>query len=250
MFAPCLLRAQEAGQAGLWLTLFERPAKQFTDDPSADMPVPTPYGRIGLTSLSSFLFQRWDGQMIFRGSKPTRSESQILAARRQKFQVSYLYGPTKPELAKTQKDEFLPLYNITSEDSVIFIEKAHFEEEENAERLRQLNMRRKNDRKELATFEDNPLFVLEKQGEKVDIWQIISTHKGFRLAESIVITDAGNTLKFYNGRPPSTDEKDDWTIKVAYSGFMSDRLGYIEANDAEIGWQLRQSNEAPIVGVS
>ena len=248
MFAPCLLHAQEADQAGLYLTLFERPAEQLTDEPSADKPVPTPYGRIGLTSPSSFFFQLWDGQVIFRGSKPIWSEHQTVSPKRQEFLVTYLYGPAKPELVKTQTDEFHPLYQIIREDSVISIEKAHFEE--SAERVRQLNTRRKNDRKELATYEDNPLFVLEKQGDKVDVWQIISTHKGFRLAESIVITHAGNTLKFYNGRPPLTGEKDDWTIKVTHSGFMSDRLAYIEANDAEMGWRLRQSNEAPVVGVS
>ncbi len=159
-----------------------------------------------------------------------------------------LYGPARQEGVRNQTDWVHPLYRVMREGDVIYVEKAYFEER--AERIRQLNLKKKKDRRELATFENNPLFVLEREGDRVEVWQITSTPNGFRLTESIVIADAGNTLKFYNGRPPLVGEKDDWTIKVTHSGFMDDRLGYIEANDAEAGWRLRQSNEAPVVGVS
>ena len=140
------------------------------------------------------------------------------------------------------------LYSVVREDSVIYIEKVYFEE--SAKRLRQLNTKKKTDRNELRIYEDNPLYVLEQEGAKVDVWEIVSTPKGVRLSESLVITDAGNTLKFYNGRPPSGGDADDWTIKVTHSGFVNDRLSHIETKDSKMGWLLRQKAEAPVVGVS
>ena len=246
--APPSLHAQEADRVSLWLTLFERPATP-SDDASAQKPVPVPYGRIGLTSPNGFFFQTWNGQVLFRGHKPPWLERQSAGANRKaRFSTTILYGPARQEGVRNQTDWVHPLYRVMREGDVIYVEKAYFEER--AERIRQLNLKKKKDRKELATFENNPLFVLEREGDRVEVWQISSMPNGFRLTESIVIADAGNTLKFYNGRPPLVGEEDDWTIKVTHSGFMSDRLGYIEANDAETGWQLRQSNEAPVVGVS
>lgn len=246
--APPSLHAQEADRVSRWLTLFERPATP-SDDASAQKPVPVPYGRIGLTSPNGFFFQTWNGQVLFRGHKPPWLDRQSAGANRKaRFSTTILYGPARQEGVRNQTDWVHPLYRVMREGDVIYVEKAYFEER--AERIRQLNLKKKKDRKELATFENNPLFVLEREGDRVEVWQISSMPNGFRLTESIVIADAGNTLKFYNGRPPLVGEEDDWTIKVTHSGFMSDRLGYIEANDAETGWQLRQSNEAPVVGVS
>jgi hypothetical protein len=246
--APPSLHAQEADRVSLWLTLFERPATP-SDDASAQKPVPVPYGRIGFITLDGFFFQTWNGQVLFRGHKPPWLDRQSAGANRKaRFSTTILYGPARQEGVRNQTDWVHPLYRVMREGDVIYVEKAYFEER--AERIRQLNLKKKKDRKELATFENNPLFVLEREGDRVEVWQITSMPNGFRLTESIVIADAGNTLKFYNGRPPLVGEEDDWTIKVTHSGFMSDRLGYIEANDAETGWQLRQSNEAPVVGVS
>ncbi len=246
--APPSLHAQEADRVSLWLTLFERPATP-SDDASAQKPVPVPYGRIGFITLDGFFFQTWNGQVLFRGHKPPWLDRQSAGANRKaRFSTTILYGPARREGVRNQTDWVHPLYRVMREGDVIYVEKAYFEER--AERIRQLNLKKKKDRKELATFENNPLFVLEREGDRVEVWQITSMPNGFRLTESIVIADAGNTLKFYNGRPPLVGEEDDWTIKVTHSGFMSDRLGYIEANDAETGWQLRQSNEAPVVGVS
>ena len=246
--APPSLHAQEADRVSLWLTLFERPATP-SDDASAQKPVPVPYGRIGFITLDGFFFQTWNGQVLFRGHKPPWLDRQSAGANRKaRFSTTILYGPARREGVRNQTDWVHPLYRVMREGDVIYVEKAYFEER--AERIRQLNLKKKKDRKELATFENNPLFVLEREGDRVEVWQITSTPNGFRLTESIVIADAGNTLKFYNGRPPLVGEEDDWTIKVTHSGFMSNRLGYIEANDAETGWQLRQSNEAPVVGVS
>ena len=246
--APPSLHAQEADRVSLWLTLFERPATH-SDDASAQKPVPVPYGRIGFITLDGFFFQTWNGQVLFRGHKPPWLDRQSAGANRKaRFSTTILYGPARQEGVRNQTDWVHPLYRVMREGDVIYVEKAYFEER--AERIRQLNLRKKKDRKELATFENNPLFVLEREGDRVEVWQITSMPNGFRLTESIVIADAGNTLKFYNGRPPLVGEEDDWTIKVTHSGFMSDRLGYIEANDAETGWQLRQSNEASVVGVS
>ena len=247
--APPSLQAQEADRVSLWLTLFERPAGTPSDDSSAQKPVPVPYGRIGFITLDGFFFQTWNGQVLFRGYKPPWLDRQSAGAnRKESFSTTTLYGPARQEVVSNQTDWVYPLYRVMREGDVIYVEKAYFEER--AERIRQLNLKKKKDRKELATFEDNPLFVLEREGDRVEVWQISSTPNGFRLTESIVILDAGNTLKFYNGRPPLVGEEDDWTIKVTHSGFTSDRLEYIESNDAKTGWQLRQRNEAAIVGVS
>ena len=248
--APPSLHAQEADRVSLWLTLFERPATP-SDDASAQKLVPVPYGRIGLISPNGFFFQTWNGQVLFRGYKPPWLDRQSAGANRKaRFSTTILYGPTtaRHEGIINSADWVHPLYRVMREGDVIYVEKAYFEER--AERISQLNLKKKKDRKELATFENKPLFVLEREGDRVEVWQITSTPNGFRLTESIVILDAGNTLKFYNGRPPLVGEEDDWTIKVTHSGFTSDRLGHIESNDAETGWQLRQRNEAAIVGVS
>ena len=246
--APPSLHAQEADRVSLWLTLFERPATP-SDDALAQKPALVPYGRIGFITLDGFFFQTWNGQVLFRGYKTPWLDRQSAGAnRKERFSTTTLYGPTRQGVVSNQTDWVYPLYRVMREGDVIYVEKAYFEER--AERIRQLNLKKKKDRRELATFENNPLFVLEREGDRVEVWQITSTPNGFRLTESIVIADAGNTLKFYNGRPPLVGEKDDWTIKVTHSGFMDDRLGYIEANDAEAGWRLRQSNEAPVVGVS
>ena len=248
---PPSLNAQEADRVSLWLTLFERPASP-SDDASAQKPVPVPYGRIGLTSPNGFFFQTWNGQVLLRGYKPPWLDRQSAgASRKARFPTTILYGPATARhegMVINSADWVHPLYRVMREGDVIYVEKAYFEER--AERIRQLNLKKKKDRKELATFENNPLFVLEREGNKVEVWQITYMPNGFRLTESIVIADAGNTLKFYNGRLPLVGEEDDWTIKVTHSGFMGDRLGNIEAKDAEMGWRLRQSNEAPVVGVS
>ena len=248
-FVPLSLDAQEYGQSDLWLTLFERAnAVVGTGDISAENGELSIYGRFGFTAYNSFFLKSRDGQVLFHGYKNTWPEGYAVTAAQPGYQLTSIYGGPESGSVRLQSNSVDLLYRVIREDSVIYIEKANFEE--SAKRLRQLNLKKKADRSELRIFEDNSLYVLDRQGDKVDIWEIISTLKGFVLLESIVITGAGNTLKFYNGRPPSIGDADDWTIKVTHSGFVNDRLSHIEAKDSEMGWLLRQKGEAPVVGVS
>ncbi len=248
-FAPLSLDAQEYGQAGLWLTIFERVnAVVGTGDTSPEIGALSIYGRFGFTAYNSFFFKSRDGQVLFHGYKNTWPEGYAKTAAKPGYQLTSISGGHESGSVRLQSNSVDLLYRVIREDSVIYIEKAYFEE--SAKRLRQLNLKKKADRNELRIFEDNPLYVLDRQGDKVDIWEVTSTLKSFVLLESIVITGAGNTLKFYNGRPPFVDDADDWTIKVTHSGFVNDRLSHIEAKDSEMGWLLRQKGEAPVVGVS
>ena len=252
-FAPPSLDARENVEAALWLTLFERLNTTVgTGDTSADVGALRIYGRVGLTDYNSFFFQSRDGQRRFFAHKRAWPEGYAKTATKGRYDITSIYDAHKSGSVALQSNSveslYELLYSVVREDSVIYIEKRYFEE--SAKRVRQLNTKKKADRSELSVYEDNALYVLEREGAKVDVWEIISTPKGFRLSESLVITDAGNTLKFYNGRPPSDGDADDWTIKVTHSGFVNDRLSHIEAKDSKMGWLLRQKAEAPVVGVS
>ena len=139
--APPSLHAQEADRVSLWLTLFERPATP-SNDASAQKPVPVPYGRIGFTSLNGFLFQTWNGQVLFRGYKlPWLDRQSAGVNRKTRFSTTTLYGPARQEVVSNQTDWVHPLYRVMREGDVIYVEKAYFEER--AERIRQLNLKKK-----------------------------------------------------------------------------------------------------------
>ena len=248
-FAPISLEAESYDEADLWLSLFEKPRTLAGADQEADeIRALSLYGRIGIKNFNNIFFKDQNGKVIFFGYKQSWRESSTSTAAHQAIKTTMLYDALKPKSITSQSVFGEELYRVIQEDSVIFIEKAYFEE--NGKWLSQLNTKKKNDRKQLKVLEDNPLYILERKGDKVDVWEIILTPAGFGVFESIVITGGGNTLKFYNGRPPLIGDEDDWTIKVEHSGLIDDRLNYIEAQDAEMGWRLRQKGEGMGVRVS
>ena len=73
---------------------------------------------------------------------------------------------------------------------------------------------------------------------------------GIRDGHNLLFQDTDRKPVFYNGRPPLAGEADDWVVKVERSGSINCRLSYIEGQDAQLGWQLRQSGETEDVRVS
>ncbi len=248
-FAPLSLEAESYDEADIWLTLFEKPrALAGTDKEADEISSLSLYGRIGIKNYNDIFFKDQDGKVPFYGYKQIWPEGYTSTATNQAIQTTSLYDALKPRSITSQSVSRELLYRVVQEDSVILIEKAYFEE--SGKWLSQLNTKKRADREQLKIFADNSQYILERKGNKVDVWEIVSTFSGHRIFESIVIAGAGNTLKFYNGRPPLIGDEDDWTIKVEHSGFINDRLNYIETQDAEMGWLLRQKGETMGVRVS
>ena len=246
-FAPFPLEAQSYNEAANWLSLFEQPRSLAGTDPEADeVRALSLYGRIGIRG-STIFFKDQKGNVPFAGYKESWSPYTRKSAIQEK-ETTVLYDALRPRPITSQFVSLDTIYRVVQKDSVIFIEKKHFVE--NGKWLRQLNSGKKKDREQLELFADDPRYVLERKGDKVDVWELTLTPAGFIVFETIVITGGGNTLKFYNGRPPVTGDEDDWTIKVERSGTIEDRLNYIEAQDAGMGWRLRQKSEGMGVRVS
>ena len=253
---PLAIEAQDNFKADHWLTLFEEQTTLIgAEEQTTVVQSFILYGRIGLWDYDNLFFQNKDGKVQFYGEKRgwfDRNNS--MGTTPMIRTTTLLYDALQPgwitSASRSRGTSMTrePLYRIIQEDSLIWIEKAYFEQ--SGQWLSQLNTKKKDDREQLKQFEHDPRYALEQQGNKVDIWAITFTPAGFKLIESVVISGAGNTLKFYNGRPPLLGDVDDWTIKVERSGFINDRLNYIEAQDAQMGWQLRQSSETKGVQVS
>ena len=248
-FAPLPLEAERYDEADIWLTLFEKPkALAGTDKDAHEISSLRLYGRIGIKNINNIFFKDQDGKVPFYGYKQIWPEGYTSTATNQAIQTTFLYDALRPRSTTSPSFSRDLLYRVVQEDSVIFIEKAYFEQ--SGQWLSRLNTKKQADREQLKMFADNSQYILERKGNKVDVWEITSTFLGHRLFESIVIAGGGNTLKFYNGRPPLVGDEDDWTIKVEHSGFINDRLNYIETQDTEMGWLLRQKGETAGVRVS
>ena len=170
-FAPLPLEAERYDEADIWLTLFEKPkALAGTDKDADEISSLRLYGRIGIKNINNIFFEDQDGKVPFYGYKQIWPEGYTSTATKQAIQTTFLYDALRPRSTTSPSFSRDLLYRVVQEDSVIFIEKAYFEQ--SGQWLSRLNTKKQADREQLKMFADNSQYILKRKGNKVDVWEI------------------------------------------------------------------------------